>query len=99
MPVKITLNWSKLFGYENWADSNIPESAGVYVYLVRQNDSSIKMRYVGICDNLRTRCQDHMGNSEENECIKTNLAKYAWDFRYALVPIQADREDAEQALY
>ncbi len=96
---KIYLKWSGFFGYENWNKNKIPKSEGVYEYFVRLKQGGRRILYVGEADNLQKRSDEHLQESEKNECLKDKLEKKAWDFRYALLSDENDRKDAEQALY
>jgi excinuclease UvrABC nuclease subunit len=97
---KIHLKWSAFIGYEEWDNKKVPEKEkGVYEYFVRLKNDGRKMIYVGEADDLRERSEQHVGENETNKCLKEKLEKKAWDFRYALVPLKADRQDAELVLY
>ena len=96
---KIHLKWSAFIGYEKWDSEKVPESKGVYKYFVRLEKGGRKIIYVGEADNLRERAVQHLAKSEKNKCLKEKLDKIKWDFRYALLSLKADRQDAEQALY
>lgn len=99
MAYKIHLKWSGFIGYEEWDSNKVPESAGVYEYFTRLKDGGRKIVYVGEADNLKERSVKHLAETEPNECFKEKLEKIKWDFRYALLSLEADRQDAEQALY
>lgn len=96
---KIHLKWSAFIGYEKWDSKKVPESGGVYEYFTRLKDDGRKIVYVGEAENLRERSEEHLGESEKNKCLKEKLEKKQWDFRYALLSLEADRQDTEQALY
>ena len=97
--VKITLKWSEFVGYDAYNSNKIPEEKGVYEYFVKLNNGGSRIVYVGQADDLRKRSVDHMLDSEPNESLKKKLKEKWWYFRYALLPLEADRQDAEQALY
>jgi len=97
--VKISLKWSEFFGYENWDSGRIPEQSGIYEYFIRLKSGDRRLVYVGEADDLRQRSQEHLSEDEQNECLKKKLKEIKWDFRYALLPHKADRQDAEQAMY
>ena len=97
--VKITLKWSAFVGYDAYNSNKIPDEKGVYEYFIRLKNGNSKIIYVGQADDVRQRSVDHLLESEKNECLKKNLKEIKWDFRYALLPLEADRQDAEQALY
>ena len=96
---KIHLKWSAFIGYEKWDSEKVPESKGIYEYFVRLKKGGRRIIYVGEADDLRDRSVQHLAKSEKNKCLKGNLDKFSWDFRYALVSLKADRQDAELALY
>jgi len=95
----IHLKWSAFIGYEDWDGQKIPESEGVYEYFVRVKGGGNRIVYVGEADNLRKRTIEHLAESEANECLKRKLKDIKWNFRYAHLSIEADRQDAEQTLY
>lgn len=99
MAYKIHLKWSAFIGYEEWDSNKVPESSGVYEYFTRLKGGGRKIVYVGEADNLQERSVKHLAETEPNECLKEKLEKIKWDFRYALLSLEADRQDAEQALY
>jgi len=97
--VKITLKWSALIGYETWDSNKAPEQSGVYEYFIRLQGGGTRIVYVGEADDIRQRSQEHLSEGEQNKCLKEKLEKIKWDFRYALLSLKAERQDAEQALY
>jgi excinuclease UvrABC nuclease subunit len=97
--MKIIIKWSNFYGYETWDSDNIPQKSGVYEYFVRQKNGGKRIIYVGEADDLRKRSQEHLSENEKNKCLKDHLDKHKWDFRYALLSLKADRQDAELALY
>jgi len=99
MAYKIHLKWSAFIGYEEWDSNKVPESGGVYEYFIRLQGGGRRIVYVGEADNLQKRSQEHLAESEKNKCLKEKLEKIKWDFRYALLSLKADRQDAELALY
>lgn len=96
---KIHLKWSGFVGYEKWDSEKVPDLKGVYEYFVRLKKDGRRIIYVGEADDLRKRSQEHLGKDENNKCLKKNLTKYKWDFRYAILSSKADRQDAEQGIY
>ena len=97
--VKITLKWSAFFGYEVYNSNKIPKEKGVYEFFVRLKSGGSRIIYVGQAEDLQKRSVDHQLDSEQNECLKKHLKDNKWDFRHALLSLEADRQDAEQALY
>jgi excinuclease UvrABC nuclease subunit len=71
----------------------------VYEYFIRLKNGGSRIIYVGQAEDLRKRSVDHLVDTEPNECLKKHLKEIKWDFRYALLSLEADRQDAEQALY
>lgn len=51
---------------------NLPQRKAVYAIFASEKDSQkpINCRYVGETDNLEERTKKHLGNSEQNECLK-----------------------------
>jgi excinuclease UvrABC nuclease subunit len=96
--VKIILKWSPFIGYESWDSNRIPKDKGVYEFATRPQ-SGHRIIYVGQTDDLQDRSVQHLDEKEPNLCLKKKLKEKAWDFRYALLPLEADRQDAEQLLY
>lgn len=99
MDYKVKLEWSKIIKYDRANYEIVPEIAGVYEILVKQNTGGYKRRYIGQADNLRKRFLEHLSEEEPNECIKKYLKNYICGFDYALVFDENDRKDAEQALF
>ena len=97
--IRITIKWSAIIRWEAPNDGLIPERAGVYELLVKQNDGNYLRRYIGQGDNLRDCFQRHLSPKEPNECIREHLAKHLCGFDYALIADRGDRLDAEMALY
>ena len=94
---KIKINWSNFL--ERGEETKIPNSAGVYEFQVGLKSGGKTRIYVGKADDLKAGFLTHFQEDEPNECLKNNLAKYKWYYRYAIITIKADREDAELGLY
>jgi len=94
---KIKINWSEFL--ERGQDSRIPSSSGVYEFYAGLEDGGKTRIYVGKADDLKAVFLSHFSEDELNECLKINLAKYKWYYRYAIIGSEADREDAELRLY
>ena len=56
------------------------------------------LRWAGASD-LEDRLLDHLSDSEENECIKTKVARFICGYEYAEVAKQSDRDGIEKFLY
>lgn len=98
--LKIRIKWLRVAPWERSEADSVPEKDGVYELVVKQaSDGNYERRYVGQAADLRERFLRHLAPSEQNECIKAYLAKYACAFDYALVGTRDDRLDAERALY
>ena len=95
----IKITWSKFISWEQEKTAAIPEKPGVYEFYVGQKDGKKRRIYVGRADNLKKVYGSHLGEDEPNECLKNHLKKHVWYYRYAIITIKADREDAELGLY
>jgi len=93
----IKINWSKFL--EKGHEEEVPNSPGVYEFYVGLKSGEKTRIYVGKADDLKAVFSAHFQDDEPNECLKNNLAKYKWYYRYAILTIKADREDAELGLY
>lgn len=96
---KIKITWSKFSSWKEREKASIPEKPGVYEFYVGLKSGAKRRIYVGKADNLRTVYLGHLRDDEPNKCLKDNLQKYVWYYRYAIITIKADREDAELGLY
>lgn len=99
--MKLDLEWK---GYYEYTYNNVqkyaPLKAGVYKISFKQQDETLKVRYVGQSDNLDKRLKEHLDfENEPNECLIERLKKYHAEFSFAEVDKQTDREGAERALY
>ena len=96
----IKIKWSTFIKYTEKDTVKIPTDPGVYEYYSESKKSKTKNRkYLGKADNLLSRFNQHLSKDEENECLKKFLKDYVWFYRYAIIQIKADREDAELGLY
>jgi len=95
----IKITWSNFIPYTQGTSANVPDAPGVYEFWVGLKGEGKRRIYVGKADNLSERYLHHLSDEEENECLKNNLKKYVWYYRYAIIKIKADREDAELGLY
>lgn len=93
----IKINWSKFL--EKGHEKEIPNSSGVYEFQVGLKSGGKTRIYVGKADDLKSVFSAHFQEDEPNKCLKNNPAKYKWYYRYAILKIKADREDAELGLY
>ena len=98
---KLQLTWK---GYYEYTTDNVqkyvPTKAGVYKILVKQQDDTLKVRYVGQADDLDRRLKEHLDlENEQNECLAERIRKYHTEFSFAEINTQDDRNDAEKALY
>ncbi len=97
--IRIVLHWSVRIRWTGPNASSIPKKAGVYVLVTKRADDKYYRDYVGQSDELQDRFLRHLSASESNACIRRKLRNEVAYFRYALVASEADRLDAEQALY
>jgi len=96
----MNLNWSKLIELNENGVSIVNEVPGVYrLSYANLRDGKIYVYYVGQAANIKTRMEQHLPNTEVNECCKKYLNDYKCYFRLAIVNNQADRDGAEVALY
>jgi len=99
---KIVLRWSKPVPFKTENANTISDEGGVYEILKRhkKEEKNILLRqYVGRADNIQERFNQHLGESEPDDCIKGLGKDVNSRFDYALVSTEDDRKDAEQALY
>ena len=100
MTTAVKLEWTWVHPYESTRLWNIPQRAGIYEVMTKLKDSDRYRRdYVGQSTDLHHRAADHLSANEPNSCLRDTVQKYVCAFRYALVSPEADRLDAEQALY
>lgn len=96
---RIKINWSEFISWKEEETATILEKPGVYEFYVGQKNGTKRRIYVGKADDLRKVYRDHLSEDEQNECLKNHLKKHVWYYRYAIITIKADREDAELGLY
>ena len=96
---RIKINWSEFTSWKEGKTAKIPEKPGVYEFYVGLKSGGKRRIYVGKADDLRKAYLDHLRDDEPNECLKNHLKKHVWYYRYAIITIKADREDAELGLY
>jgi excinuclease UvrABC nuclease subunit len=97
----LQLNWK---GYYEYISDNVqkyaPTKAGVYKISVKQQDDTLKVRYVGQANDLDRRLKKHLDvDNEQNECLAERIRKYHTEFSFAEISNQDDRDGAERALY
>ncbi len=93
------LKWSLIFRYTSGNSGKVPESGGVYKVLRDDGEEGEKTRvYVGRAANLKKRYFEHLSSSEQNACLKRNLASEDCYFKYALLSGKENRIDAEAHL-
>ena len=80
-------------------NSNAPESAGIYLLVVKLKDGNWKIFYVGKASNLNERLLQHLSNEEPNICIRKKVEEKVCGFLYALVSKETDRDGIEKYLY
>jgi excinuclease UvrABC nuclease subunit len=97
--ITIVLQWSERIRWKAENAHLIPVKGGVYVLVTQRTDGKYYRDYVGQSSDLRDRFVAHLSASESNACIRRKLRDEVAYFRYALLPSEADRLDAEQALY
>jgi predicted GIY-YIG superfamily endonuclease len=97
--ITLILRWSARIRWTAENASSIPQQAGVYVLVTKHTDDKYYRDYVGQSIDLRERFVAHHSASEPNACIRRKLRDEVAYFRYALLASEADRLDAEQAVY
>lgn len=78
---------------------NVTTSAGVYLLWVKLKNGNWRCFYAGKVKNLQSRLLEHLGNNEENECLKTKVSKYICGFEYSEIGREDDRTGIENFLY
>lgn len=96
---KVKVKWSDFTSWREEKTATIPDASGVYEFWVDQKNDDKRRIYVGKADNLKTIYLSHLGAEETNECLKNHLKQHVWYYRFAIISIKADREDAELGLY
>jgi len=95
----IKINWTWVKPYEDYNQSKVPSSGGVYEILVKHEDDKYYRYYVGSSDNLNRRYGDHLSQGEPNPKIKEGLKKYTCAFDYYVINNESTRENIENWLY
>lgn len=77
-----------------------PVQAGsVYKVAVNLVNGKKRVVYVGQATDLDSRLKDHLSEWESNLDLYALVRQYQCSFTLAVVPLQADRDAAERALY
>ncbi len=76
-----------------------PVQAGVYKIAVNLLNGQKRVVYVGQAADLDARLKDHLSEWGSNLDLYTLVRQYQCSFALAAVPLQADRDAAERALY
>ena len=96
----IHVYWKGVKRYTDENGEDTPDKAGVYEILTKRKDEDrYDRKYIGQAVDLRARYFDHLSNEEENENIHEGVRKWVCGFDHALLDLEADRKDAEQAIY
>ena len=97
----LTLKWSNLLDFESETVSkNASEKEGVYrLSQLNSKNREYEVFYVGRAENIKERLLEHLSQDEENDCIKNKVAKGNNKFKFALIPLEEDRKNAEHTLY
>lgn len=94
------LDWYECEYNEKAVKEFIEEKGGVYLIVLRQEDRSRKVRYIGKAEKLRTRLLEHFSEEEPNKCLsnyaKGNYEKY---MIWVYIPLEEDRKNIEYTLY
>lgn len=96
----VTLAWQRYlpFSLAN-VQAYAPVQAGVYKIAVNLVNGQRRVVYVGQAADLDSRLKDHLSEWECNLDLYNLVRQYQCSFALALVPLQADRDAAERALY
>jgi hypothetical protein len=98
--LSIKISWTWVNPYDGTHLYAVPQRAGVYEVMVKlKNSDRYRREYVGQSADLHGRAAAHLTADEPNACLRDGVQKYVCAFRYALLASEADRLDAEQALY
>jgi hypothetical protein len=96
----LTLAWQR---YLPLSPANVqayaPLQAGVYKIAVNLVNGQKRVIYVGQAADLDARLKDHLSEWECNLDLYNLVRRYQCSFALAVLPIQADRDAAERALY
>ena len=97
---KLHLNWKGYYSYTSTnVNSYVSKKAGVYKLLDKLKSGKLWPFYVGQALDLNDRLNNHLRDSEKNDCIKDKVKEYECYFKFALLPSGDDRDGAERALY
>ena len=96
----VTLAWQRYlpFSLAN-VQAYAPVQAGVYKIAVNLTTGKKQVVYVGQAADLDSRLKDHLSEWECNLDLYSLVRQYQCSFAFAAVPLQADRDAAERALY
>ncbi|XOB46317.1 MAG: GIY-YIG nuclease family protein [Candidatus Nealsonbacteria bacterium] len=92
------LQWSNLIPLTYEKIQNISSLAGVYRLSYGPGDGNFYIFYIGRTKNLRRRILNHIGNLEDNLCIKNYIRKYPCRFKFAIIPDEEVRVGTEREL-
>jgi len=88
-------DWSDLVELTPDTVQKIVESKpGVYRMSSKRNDGKYYVFYVGQATDVRARLLQHLGDNEENECIRSERVKDCV-FRFTYVDSQRERDSVE----
>jgi excinuclease UvrABC nuclease subunit len=96
----VTLAWQRYLPLSSTnVEAYAPQKAGVYKIAVALVNGQKRVVYAGQAADLDSRLKDHLSEWESNLDLYTLVRQYQCSFALALVPLQADRDAAERALY
>ena len=94
------LDWSKLIPLTYKEIQKITASSGVYrLSYTPDNGDNYYVFYVGKADNLKDRLLQHIGNLEDNTCIKDYIRKYSCSFKIAEISDAKIMANIERQLF
>jgi len=95
------ISWSSFHSSysEEGVKKYVPANAGVYLLWVKLKNGKWRCFYAGQARDLERRLLDHLGDDEENECLKKHVSDYVCGYEYAEVKLQKDRDGVEKYLY
>ncbi len=96
--VTLAWQWYLPFSLAN-VQAYAPVQAGVYKIAVNLLNGQKRVVYVGQAADLASRLKDHLSEWECNLDLYNLVRQYQCSFALAAVPLQADRDAAERALY
>lgn len=96
----VNLAWQRYlpFSLAN-VQAHAPVQAGVYKIAVNLLNGQKRVVYVGQAADLDSRLKDHLSEWECNLDLYNLVRQFQCSFALALVPLQANRDAAERALY